>query len=625
MVKKKDSSSLRETFTIHWRAAKDVHKLTPGTFPAAIICSIVETIEPYATIYLSAKIIDELACLQRPDVLMKWVLLTVGLGLALRVLMSFLQQWSDYEEAKFNVRWEKLLTEKFLTMDFADIDKQQTMDLYTQIMQSANWSGWGINYLHRYCVDFTQGLSGIIGATVLTVTLFTTPVPTGSLTVLNSPLFLLVMLAGMLAVTLINGWIGNRANAVWANYAESARFGNRLFGHFGFMYTHTKSHADLRLYGQQEMAEFYATRGNTFGKGSGFEKMFRGTVGIGWGISGGLSNILTGIVYVFVCLKAWAGAFGIGSVTQYVGAVTAMSNHIRLMIATLGHMQSNSEFLKTTYKFLDIPNAMCQGNLTTERQSKRQYAVEFKDVSFKYPGSENWALRHVNIKFKVGKRLAIVGENGSGKTTFIKLLCRLYDPQEGQIFLNGIDIRKYNYQDYMEIFSVVFQDFQLISQPLGNNVAGSIEYDQELAEKCLGKAGFGDRLAEMPDGLGTYLYKDFGRKGINISGGEAQKIAIARALYKDAPFIILDEPTAALDPIAEAEIYEKFDSITGDHTAIYISHRLSSCKFCDEIAVFHEGAVIQQGTHAELVADQRGKYHDLWSAQAQYYSYALKN
>ena len=273
-----------------------------------------------------------------------------------------------------------------------------------------------------------------------------------------------------------------------------------------------------------------------------------------------------------------------------------------------------------TFEFLDIPNAMYQGSLTTEKRSDRRYEVEFKDVSFKYPGSDIWALRHVNMKFKVGKRLAVVGENGSGKTTFIKLLCRLYDPQEGQILLNGIDIRKYRYDDYINIFSVVFQDFQLISQPLGNNVAGSMNYDRERVRKALLDAGFGDRLATMEKGLDTTLYKGVYEDGVDVSGGEAQKIAIARALYKDAPFIILDEPTAALDPIAEAEIYSKFDEIAGDKTAIYISHRLSSCKFCDEIAVFHEGAVIQQGTHAELVADENGKYYELWNAQAQYYT-----
>jgi len=186
------------------------------------------------------------------------------------------------------------------------------------------------------------------------------------------------------------------------------------------------------------------------------------------------------------------------------------------------------------------------------------------------------------------------------------------------ILLNGIDVRKYDYRDYLNVFSVVFQDFQLISQPLGANVAGSAEYDAARVTKCLSDAGFGERLATLPRGLDTMLYSDFGEEGINLSGGEAQKIAIARALYKNAPFIILDEPTAALDPIAEAEIYSRFNSIVDDKTAIFISHRLSSCRFCDGIVVFDRGSVCQQGTHEELVS-KPGKYAELWSAQAQYY------
>lgn len=185
--------------------------------------------------------------------------------------------------------------------------------------------------------------------------------------------------------------------------------------------------------------------------------------------------------------------------------------------------------------------------------------------------------------------------------------------------LNGIDIRKYNYRDYMDIFSVVFQDFQLISQSLGANVAGKQEYDREKVKGALTDAGFVERLKTMKDGLDTILYREFAKDGVMVSGGETQKIAIARALYKDAPFIILDEPTAALDPIAEAEIYSKFNDIAGDKTAIYISHRLSSCKFCDEIAVFHEGQIIQQGSHEKLLKEENGKYSELWNAQAQYY------
>ena len=185
--------------------------------------------------------------------------------------------------------------------------------------------------------------------------------------------------------------------------------------------------------------------------------------------------------------------------------------------------------------------------------------------------------------------------------------------------LNGIDIRKYRYDNYLELFSVVFQDFRLLAQPLGQNVAASIEYDRERAAECLERAGFGQRLTEMPKGLDTCLYREFEEDGVEISGGEAQKIALARVLYRDAPFIVLDEPTAALDPEAEAEVYTRFNDIVEDKTAIYISHRLSSCRFCDEIAVFDHGQVVQQGKHDDLLAASGGKYQTLWDAQAQYY------
>ncbi|MCD8069393.1 MAG: ABC transporter ATP-binding protein/permease, partial [Lachnospiraceae bacterium] len=304
----------------------------------------------------------------------------------------------------------------------------------------------------------------------------------------------------------------------------------------------------------------------------------------------------------------------------YVGAITSLFLGVSEFLELCGTLRANASFLDTTFEYLDLPNEMYQGSLTTEKRSDRQYQVEFRDVSFKYPGSETWALRHVNMTFQVGSRLAVVGQNGSGKTTFIKLLCRLYDPTEGEILLNGIDIRKYRYEDYSQIFSVVFQDFQLFALPLGENVAGRTGYDRERVWKCLKKAGFEERMSHMAKGLDTCLYKELNEEGVEISGGEAQKIAIARALYKDAPFLILDEPTAALDPIAEAEIYGKFNEIATDKTTVYISHRLSSCRFCDEIAVFDQGAVVQEGSHQELLADRDGKYYELWHAQAQYYT-----
>ena len=195
---------------------------------------------------------------------------------------------------------------------------------------------------------------------------------------------------------------------------------------------------------------------------------------------------------------------------------------------------------------------------------------------------------------------------------------KLYDPTEGEITLNGIDIRKYKYEEYMELFSVVFQDSKLFSFSLAENVAADTEYDPERVTDCVIRAGLGDRLKTMENGIETCLYKDFDENGVEISGGEAQKLCLARAIYKGSPFIVLDEPTAALDPISEYDIYTKFNSIVGTRTAIYISHRLSSCRFCDDITVLDNGHIIERGSHEKLIA-KGGIYTAMWAAQAEYY------
>ena len=620
MAKNKDKVTLKETVQIHWRAYRDVSHLCPGVFAVTAVHSIAKAITPYVTVFFSARIINELAGSRRTDALIHLVvaaLLSMGV---MTLVTGLLLRWREVISDRYTYRKYHLFADKMLSLDFADVDDSKTHDLRAQIDQSENWSGWGIGQLYHRWGDFVEGCAGILGAVALTVSLFTLRVPAeSSLAYLNHPGFAAALVGLIAVVTVLGPVCNNKSMGYWASVAEEARFGNRVFGAFGFISEEAHRAVDFRIYKQEEIARHYMRQTDVFSHKGKMGQLARGPMGAWTAAGRSIGSILTGIVYVFVCLKAWGGAFGVGSVTQYVGAVTALSGSVSMLISCIGTLKENVPFMRTTYEFLDIPNSMYQGSLTTEKRSDRQYEVEFRDVSFKYPGSELWALRHVNMKFKVGKRLAIVGENGSGKTTFIKLLCRLYDPQEGQILLNGIDIRKYRYDDYMNIFSVVFQDFQLICQSLGANVAGSMEYDRDRAEKALTDAGFADRLAAMEQGLDTVLYKDLSEDGVDISGGEAQKIAIARALYKDAPFIILDEPTAALDPIAEAEIYSKFNDIAGDKTAIYISHRLSSCKFCDEIAVFHRGEVIQQGTHTELAADENGKYYQLWNAQAQYY------
>ena len=614
----------RNAITATVRGVRELHKVSPKLFPVITLAAIVSALIPYATVFFSAQILKELTLLRRAEVLWRWVAAGVLSTGALAICKALLSQ--RYETLFDDVwgRKEILFCRKMFSLDFVDMDKQQTHDLRAQIQQAENWSGYGLARVPEYFEQSIRCVIGIISGVALTVSLFTTPVPKsgGVLTVLNHPIFALLFAAVIVVISLLAGKIYGKVAQLWSDAAEAATFGNRLFSFFCGLGSKKERSADIRMQNQQNLISAYwgKVENDPFSTNGTLGKLARGKIGVLSGLCACITTLTTGFVYVFTCLKALGGAFDIGSVTQYVGAATALAANVYGLLEVMGGMKTNTLYLEKTFEFLDIPNSMYQGSLTTEKRADRQYEVEFKNVSFKYPGAETYALKNVSMKFKVGKRLAIVGENGSGKTTFIKLLCRLYDPQEGQILLNGIDIRKYNYRDYMDVFSIVFQDFQLISQPLGQNVAGSSTYDEVKARKALIAAGFGDRLEMMPDGLGTQLYKDFTENGVEVSGGEAQKIAIARALYKDAPFIILDEPTAALDPIAEAEIYSKFNDISGDKTAIYISHRLSSCKFCDEIAVFHEGGVIQQGTHDELLADITGKYHELWHAQAQYYT-----
>ena len=612
----------KKTFLIYKRTLRLINRYVPGRIPQCIISAIFESLSPFATVWMFAKLIDELATQRRSDIIIKWAALTVLITAVIEIIRILLKRWKNGLDELHNPMKNRVFNEKFFSMDYADVDNQTVRDKLSQIHQNENWSNLGLNNALKNMQNCLKAISGIIGAIALTVGLFIQKVPQAesSLQWLNSPLCIAVLLIAMAATLLISQRANHRYNKKVAELANSATFSNRVWFGLIKVVVEAERRLDIRTYKQESTTSMLKLDDTAFSPGGAFDRLHRGRYGITLSISEALGAVYTGFIYIFACMKAWAGAFGAGMVTQYVGAITTLSGNISLLINSLDAMQSNSSFLELTFELLDTPNSMYQGTLTTEKRSDRKYDVEFKNVSFKYPGSQNWALKNVNIKFEVGKRLAIVGENGSGKTTFIKLLCRLYDPQEGEILLNGIDIRKYRYDDYMNIFSVVFQDFQLVCQPLGANVAGSMHYDSERVYKALSQAGFDERLNSMKNGLDTMLYKNLSKDGVEISGGEAQKIAIARALYKNAPFIILDEPTAALDPLAEAEIYSKFDSITGDRTAIYISHRLSSCKFCDEIAVFHNGAVIQKGTHENLVANKDGKYFELWNAQAQYYT-----
>ena len=622
MKKKKDEAAagFRETLQSTLRAYKIWNRYAPNLLTATALHSVFSALAPYVPVYFSAQILNELAGARDPERLTTLALLTLSVTAALAIVTALLRRWKEICSSAKYQRNLFVQIDKMLSMDFQAADAPETHELLSQMRQNTNWYGHGLLFLIWFTDQLIQPIFSILGAAALTVSLFTAQAPAsaGGFTALNNPLITALALLLLLGVTFLAPICQNKSTMFVVKSAELIKGSNRFFL-FNYFTMQDRSRAlDARMYRQDRLLRHYTIM-DQLGVDSALAKCARGPMGFWAGAAAAVSAVFTGLVYAFVCLKAWAGAFAVGSVAQYVGAITALSGSVGTLVSTWGEFRANAVFLRQTYKFLDTPSEMYQGSLTTEKRSDRNYEIEFRDVSFRYPGAEDYALRHVSMKFRVGERLAVVGENGSGKTTFIKLLCRLYDPTEGAILLNGIDIRKYDYDEYIALFSVVFQDFQLLSFSLGQNVAAAVQYNPKRAKACLQKAGFGDRLAQLPDGLETKLYKDFDEKGVQISGGEAQKIALARALYKDAPFVVLDEPTAALDPIAEMEVYEKFNEIVGDRTAVYISHRLSSCRFCDSIAVFDHGSIIQRGTHESLLQNEDGKYFALWNAQAQYY------
>ncbi len=329
-----------------------------------------------------------------------------------------------------------------------------------------------------------------------------------------------------------------------------------------------------------------------------------------------ISSLFTWFTYLFVILKTAVGAITLGAFTKYAGALAKFASSCADLIEAQMQLRQITTYMTEFLAFLDLESRHVTGTIPVEKRQDGEYVLAFEDVSFCYPGSSQLVLKHVNCRLNLKKKMAVVGKNGAGKTTFIKLLCRLYEPTEGKITLNGVDIRKYDEEEYRDLFGVVFQDFKLFSFTVGENIAAGYERVEENIWKALEKAGVEDVVKQLPCKVDTKILK--GRGGVDLSGGEIQKLALARALYKDAPVVILDEPTAALDPVSEAAIYESFDEMVKEKTSIYISHRMSSCRFCDDIIVFDEGKIAERGSHDELLS-QNGLYTALWGAQAKYY------
>ena len=465
---------------------------------------------PYVPIYFSARLIDALYERRPVETLVLYVALTVGIVFLLSLVSAYLssRRAVAYNELHLNDEW--LFSEKAMQMAYASMEDSDVTLLRKRIAMESQ-TGYNIWNLYDCAEQTVSSMTRILLSISMTLSFF----------FLDGIPFLIKLgfVAGILFTILGEAFTTRRIEAIFSHFMETSVHLNTLYGKYYDYINHYSSGKDIRLYDMAEslldfisgtMAEFHRSSLNLCRKQAAQK--------VAYVI---LNHVLKFCVYLIFLYATLLGQITIGSIAQYVSCVMLLLAAVSKAVSSIQTAFVNHTYLKRYFSYLDIPNPMYQGSLTVEKRDDNEYFVEFRDVSFRYPNTEAYALRHVNLKFKVGEKLAIVGRNGSG---------------------------------------------------------------------------------------------------IEISGGEAQKIALARALYKDAPFLILDEPTAALDPVSEYEIYSKFNGIAGDKTAIYISHRLASCRFCDKIAVFDSGEIVQTGSHDTLIAQKGERYHELWNAQAQYYT-----
>jgi ATP-binding cassette subfamily B protein/ATP-binding cassette subfamily C protein len=423
-----------------------------------------------------------------------------------------------------------------------------------------------------------------------------------------------LLIALIVGIAYINSFITKRiTNKLFALNIEASRYDN-IKGRLYWMLYSFDYAKEMRVFNLKDwLIQIYTTKYTEANRVDAksftlYQTLSRKTA---------LTNFIQQLaLYAYVVYSVIARGLSIGGMTIYMGVAAQFSGTVGGLFGAYSQLSGASLQVQDMLEFFNIPNKSKTGKLIPGFDSDS--TIEFRNVSFKYPGNEVYALRDVCLTIRGSEKLCIVGANGAGKSTFVKLLLRLYQPESGEILLNGVNINEYEYGRYLKLFAPVFQDFQRYSLTLRDNIVLSAEYDEARLRDAGLRGGLEPLLQKLPKGYDSVADKGLDENGFTPSGGEEQRIAIARALYRDATFYLLDEPTAALDPIAEYEIYTKFSEMIRDKGALLITHRMSAVQLADKVAVFENGAIVEYGTHKELY--QKGAlYTEMFDKQAQFY------
>lgn len=600
MSEQKQKGITRETLKFVFKTA---WKERPSVFLVYAMRFVAEFVDKMQNAIMAKFIIDELVLVISGGEFSQHLtnaLICAGIYICVQLLMSVLRSVADQLESVhaewFSEHIDIQLADHTMKMDYEHTEDPEALDTLQKAQEGMSWYSGGIVGILGAVFGLVNNAAALLGVSV--IILFT------------CPWLLPVQVAALVVITIFNAKNKKIEQESFLKLAKS----NRIFGYVFYQLSDFRLGKDIRLYDSAKMmcdkAKMFSDEQVDIWHDTSAKQRKNS-----W-VTDIANSLRDGISYFYIGFLAVTKAITIGDFSMCVSAAGTLYWSLYGIVSGMQDITQKCAYAHRYIEFMRFPEAMEKG---TKPIQPGEHTIEFRHVSFKYPRSEKLVLRDINLTIKSGEHLSIVGLNGAGKTTFIKLLCRLYDVTEGEILVDGVNIKEYSDEEYRKLFAVVFQDFQLFAFSLRENIAFGEQADDEGLERVLKLAGLWEDAQKLPQGLDTMLYKSFDENGTDLSGGHRQKTAIARALYRNAPVVILDEPTAALDPVAEYEIYRQFNTLVGGKTAVYISHRLSSCKFCDRIVVFADDTIKENGTHDELISLSGGIYAKMFAEQAKYY------
>lgn len=584
---------LRKDAKVLTRLLNLIHKTERAFVPVTLVRALFQTAIPLINIVVPARMIDEMIGAARWKVLLFYVLILAGGNFIFGLIRTWLDRKWELANLRLQHGMEVRLGDHVMQLDYEKIENPSVLDLKERALYPIR----NQNSLNELIETVCRMVTTLFSLISLSAILLQTSV------ILILGIFLFCIIQFMM-LKKIQKNMGVFMAGIPVTMRRSAYYENLAADYKPLKEIQLYRAKDLLLEklkkAHQDNVDLYAS---TIPKNGAYE-----------GIMGAITQIQLVFVYACNIVMLFAGRISVGDFTMYVNAASKFAENMMAMIKGLVTVHQDCKYMEVYLEFMELKSTAKVGG--KKAPEGRDVSIEFRNVSFHYPDREELVLRNVSAKFCPGEKISIVGMNGAGKTTFIKLLCRLLIPTEGEILLNGVNINEYSEESYTKLIATVFQDFQLFSFSIRDNIDIS-RSGRDVAD-AITQAGIEEWVNKCSAGEQTQVTRRFDERGVEPSGGEGQKLAIARAIYKNTPVMILDEPTAALDPYTEYEIYRKFDEISGGKTVFYISHRLGCCQLCDRILVFVDGQIAEQGSHEEL-KNAGGVYSKLWNAQAKFY------